>query len=146
MGDDAQNPQGELANQPILEGDAVYDVNGDKVCEVNVRGVEAGRLIVRKGLFFPTDLYIPLGAIRSRDTEEIHLSVSNDDIRSRHWDQPPIEEAALPDVRLATPIQPTAGAPVGLSGDAPQQDACGAREGADAPATADAFTIPATPP
>jgi len=149
--DETQDPQQTLTNRPIVDGETVYDVNGDKVGEVSDRGMEAGTLVVRKGLFFPTDLYIPLGAIRSHDAESVHLSVAKEEISSRHWDQPPTEDAAPEAMRLATPINPmmSGGAPVGLSGGAPERDARDELVGADSPETAETantFTTPRAQP
>lgn len=50
---DDQIVQGNLANQRIAEGTSVYDVNGDKVGEVNNRGLQRNALMVQKGLLFP---------------------------------------------------------------------------------------------
>lgn len=89
-----QDFQGDLANQSILEGTPVYDVNGDKVGEVSDRGLQRNALMVHKGLIFPKELYVPLNAIRGRDANGVYLNVAKGDINSQNWDQPPTETTA----------------------------------------------------
>ncbi len=102
---DNQGQLGDFANQQIMEGAPVYDVNGDRVGEVSDRGLQRNALIVHKGLIFPKDLYIPLSAIRGRDADGVYLNVAKDDINSHNWDQPPTGAAGtagvMPD-RMAT--------------------------------------------
>lgn len=122
--DNTRNPHREVTSQPIVEDTAVYDVNGDKVGEVSDHGMVAGTLVVRQGLFFPTELYIPLDAIRAHDAESVRLSVTKDEIRLRHWDQAPMD---LPEEYAAdeAPDEPTR---------------------ADSPETADTFNTPGLQP
>lgn len=88
---DNQGQLGDFADQQIMEGAPVYDVNGDKVGEVSDRGLQRHALIVHKGIVFPKDLYIPLSAIRGRNADGVYLSVAKDDINSHNWDQPPTD-------------------------------------------------------
>ncbi len=88
---DNQGLQNGMTDQPVLEGTPVYDVNGDKVGEVSERGMQGNALVVKKGVFFPKDLYIPLSAIRGRDADGLYLSVAKDEINTRNWDTPPTE-------------------------------------------------------
>ena len=86
---DNQGYQNIPADQQILEGTLVFDVNGDKVGEVSDRGLQRNALIVHKGLIFPKDLYVPLSAIRGRNADGVFLNVAKGDINSQNWDQPP---------------------------------------------------------
>jgi uncharacterized protein (TIGR02271 family) len=88
---DNQGYQNIPADQQILEGTPVYDVNGDKVGEVSDRGLQRNALIVHKGLIFPKELYVPLSAIRGRNADGIFLNVAKGDINSQNWDQPPTD-------------------------------------------------------
>ncbi|HZC05784.1 MAG TPA: DUF2382 domain-containing protein [Ktedonobacterales bacterium] len=88
---DNQGLQGNFADQQIMEGTPVYDVNGDKVGEVSDRGLQRKALIVHKGLIFTKDLYVPLSAIRGQDADGVYLNLAKDDIKSQNWDQPPTE-------------------------------------------------------
>ena len=92
---DNQGYQGNLADQQIMEGTPVYDVNGDKIGDVNDRGLQRNALIVHKGIFFPKELYIPISAIRGRDADGVYLNVAKDDIGSRNWDTPPTEAGTM---------------------------------------------------
>ena len=89
---DNQGLQDGMTNQPVMEGTNVYDVNGDKVGEVSDRGLERNALCVKKGVFFPKELYIPLSAINRRNADGVYLNVAKDEISSRNWDTPPSEE------------------------------------------------------
>lgn len=90
---DNQGNQSNFADQQILEGTPVFDVNGDKVGEVSDRGLQRNALIVHKGLIFPKELYVPLSAIRGRNADGVFLNVAKSDINSQNWDQPPTETA-----------------------------------------------------
>ena len=85
---DNQGHMRDFADQQIMEGTPVYDVNGDKVGEVSDRGLQRQALIVHKGLIFPKDLYIPINAIRGRNADGVYLNVAKNDINSQNWSQP----------------------------------------------------------
>jgi uncharacterized protein (TIGR02271 family) len=88
---DNQGYQGEFADQQVMAGTPVYDVNGDKVGEVSSSGMMRNALVVQKGFFFPKDLYIPLSAISGRKSDGIYLNLAKSDINSQEWDKPPTE-------------------------------------------------------
>ena len=72
-----------------LRGAEVYGADGDKVGTVSA--VYPGYIIVEKGLFFPTDYYIPMSAIASYDTDRVYLNVSKDAALGRGWDVRPVD-------------------------------------------------------
>lgn len=77
----------------IPPGTAVVGSNGEKVGEV----VAAYRdyLVVQRGFFFPTDRYIPAGAIADVGGDRVHLNVTRDDAVSQPWHAiPPAERPA----------------------------------------------------
>jgi len=88
---DNQGYQGNFADQQIMAGTPVYDVNGDKVGEVSSPGLTQNALVVQKGFFFPKDLYIPFSAISGRKDDGVYLNLAKSDINSQEWDKPPTD-------------------------------------------------------
>jgi len=88
---DNQGYQGNFADQQIMAGTPVYDVNGDKVGEVSSPGLTRNALVVQKGFFFPKDLYIPFSAISGRRDDGVYLNLAKSDINSQEWDKPPTD-------------------------------------------------------
>lgn len=72
-----------------LTGAEVFGADGDKVGTVSA--VYPGYIVVEKGLFFPTDYYIPMSAIASYDTDRVYLNVSKDAALGRGWDVRPVD-------------------------------------------------------
>ena len=72
-----------------LTGAEVYGADGDKVGTVSA--VYPGYIVVEKGLFFPTDYYIPMSAVASYDTNRVYLNVSKDAALGRGWDVRPVD-------------------------------------------------------
>jgi uncharacterized protein (TIGR02271 family) len=72
-----------------LTGAEVFGADGDKVGTVSE--VYPGYIIVEKGLFFPTDYYIPTSAIASSDTDRVYLTVTKDAALGRGWDVRPVD-------------------------------------------------------
>src|SRR6188472_212370 len=72
-----------------LRGAEVYGADGDKVGKVSA--IYPGYIVVEKGLFFPTDYYIPMSAIASYDTDRVSLSVAKDAALGRGWDTRPVD-------------------------------------------------------
>ena len=73
----------------FAEGTPVFDVNGDKVGSVSENATQGEYFIVRKGLIFTHDLYIPLNAVARSDIDGVYLNVGKDQIERQGWDQPP---------------------------------------------------------
>jgi uncharacterized protein (TIGR02271 family) len=69
----------------IPEGVDVVGAEGDKVGKVVA--AESNYVVVEKGFFFPTDYYIPLGAIASFDGDKVYLNVTKDEALNQNWDQ-----------------------------------------------------------
>jgi uncharacterized protein (TIGR02271 family) len=77
----------------ITTGDDVYGSDGDKVG--TVAEVQRDYIVVAKGLFFPTDYYIPRSAIASASEGQVYLTVSKEEALDSAWD-------TLPEGRVAT--------------------------------------------
>jgi hypothetical protein len=60
----------------------VYDVNGDKVGRVYEYVPGSDWIVVEKGVFSPTDLYVPVTAIDYLDKDGVYLRVSKDVLTS----------------------------------------------------------------
>lgn len=73
----------------FAEGTPVFDVDGDKVGSVSENATQGEYFIVRKGLIFTHDLYIPLNAVARSDIDGVYLNVGKDQIERQGWDQPP---------------------------------------------------------
>ena len=70
----------------FAEGTPVFDVNGDKVGSVAENATQGDMdFVVRKGLIFTHDLYIPLNAVARSDMDVVYLNVSKDQIQSQGW-------------------------------------------------------------
>ena len=72
----------------IHAGDDVYGSDGEKVG--SVVAVEQHFVVVEKGWFFPTDFYIPVGAIASFDDGRITLNVTKENALDQGWDTAPV--------------------------------------------------------
>jgi uncharacterized protein (TIGR02271 family) len=72
-----------------LTGAEVFGSDGDKVG--TVAAVYPGYIVVGKGLFFPTDYYIPMSAVASADTDRVYLNVAKDAALGRGWDTRPVD-------------------------------------------------------
>jgi len=83
------NANAGTAGSTFAEGTPVFDVNGDKVGSVAENATQGDYFVVRKGLIFTHDLYIPLNAVARSDMDGVYLNVSKDQIQSQGWDQPP---------------------------------------------------------
>ncbi len=78
----------------IQEGDEVYGADGDKLG--TIVEVQPLYFVVEKGLFFPTDYFIPLSAVATSDGGKVYLRVTKDDALTQGWDTDPTnyDEAA----------------------------------------------------
>lgn len=88
---DNQGYQTDPTNLRIAEGTPVLDSKGDKVGEVASNGVQSTALIVKKGLLFTKEVYVPLSLITGQDADGVHLSMEKSDIKNQNWDMPPID-------------------------------------------------------
>ena len=88
----------------IQVGWTAYDEKGDELGEV----AEVGRnyVLVKKGQFFPTDVYIPSSRIDSIDARDsaVTVAVLSVDVQSSGWDSPPVDAPA--GERVTVPYRP----------------------------------------
>jgi hypothetical protein len=68
----------------------VYDDNGDRVGDVKMFSVVAGYLMVGKGPFGATNLYVPFRLIRTIDPHELYLSTSKATLEAQYTEPPKI--------------------------------------------------------
>lgn len=82
-------------------GADVYGADGEKVG--SIAAVYPGYIVVEKGIFFPTDYYIPTSAIASYDAGQVYLNVAKDAALQSGWDAQPadLETAAYADTAAA---------------------------------------------
>lgn len=89
LGTDTAQPSAGPAwgQRDIVATTPVFGSDGKKVGTVQ----EAARdyFMVKKGIFFVHDYYIPYGAIASSDPERIVLTISSDEAKQQDWQQPP---------------------------------------------------------
>lgn len=71
----------------IREGSDVYGSDGDKVG--SIVALRQNYLVVEKGFFFPTDYYIPMGAISTYQDGRVYLNVTKDAALNQGWDAIP---------------------------------------------------------
>jgi hypothetical protein len=74
----------------IPEGTEAFGSDGEKVGKVI--GATESYLVVEKGLFFPTDYYVPTSAIANYDGDKVHLTVTKDETLHQGWDVIPGDE------------------------------------------------------
>src|SRR5215213_2232248 len=82
----------------INVGDDVYGSDGDKVG--TVAEVQSSYIVVEKGFFFPTDYYIPTGAIASASGGQVKLNVAKDAALNSGWETVPDTGAVLTNVNI----------------------------------------------
>jgi len=92
----------------IPEGTEIRSADDAKLGKVVAIG--ADYIVVEKGMLFPTDYYIPAGAVTNYDGEKAYLSLAKDEVLHQGWDRRPAgyttETAAYAD---ATTREPTVG-------------------------------------
>ena len=83
--DDVQVPAVDLSN--VQSGWVVYTADDQKVGEV--REVHDTYLVVRQGLIMGKWLYPPLSAVGRAERGSVYLTVSNQELETRGWDEQP---------------------------------------------------------
>ena len=87
----------------INTGAEVYGADGDKVG--TVAAVYPGYIVVEKGLFFPTDYYIPMSAVASYDNNQVYLNLAKDAALNSGWDAQPTDlETARYDTTIGSGV------------------------------------------
>ena len=81
----------------VEPGASVYGSDGEKLGSIMEIGPDY--IVVEKGLFFPTDYFVPNGAIASVEPDRITLTMTKDEALDQGWDKDPTEH---PDEAVAT--------------------------------------------
>jgi len=71
----------------IKHGWDVYGADDEKVGDVSE--VQDTYIVVSKGLFFPSERYIPVSAITRVEHDRVYLNVTKDEVKARGWDRVP---------------------------------------------------------
>jgi ribosomal 30S subunit maturation factor RimM len=76
---------GAVANQ-LAVGMAVYDVKGMRLGDITQYDIPRSLMVVEKGIFKPTVLFVPFSAIKNidRDALSVHLSLPKDVVLKEH--------------------------------------------------------------
>jgi uncharacterized protein (TIGR02271 family) len=69
----------------------VYSADGEDLGDV--QEVRDGYLVVKKGMLFQHELYIPFSAITRVEPDSVHLQVTRDQVANQGWDQMPRRDA-----------------------------------------------------
>ncbi len=70
-----------MPGQHLTAGATVYDSAGTKVGTLHRYEPRGGYLVVRRGVLFPTELYVPLQAFRGTDASgHVRLDVRRSDL------------------------------------------------------------------
>jgi hypothetical protein len=90
----------------IEPGATVYGSDGEKLGAIMEIGPDY--IVVEKGLFFPTDYFVPNGAIASVEPDRITLTLTRDEALEQGWDKDPTEHADVPQYEANTvrPVMP----------------------------------------
>lgn len=87
----------------IQPGASVYGADGEKLGAIMEIGPDY--IVVEKGLFFPTDYFVPNSAIATVEPERITLTLSRDKALDQGWDKDPTEHSDAPADREEPPVQ-----------------------------------------
>jgi uncharacterized protein (TIGR02271 family) len=71
----------------IQTGWDVYGSDGEKIGDVADIGTDS--FIIKKGFFFPTDIYVPMSAVTAVEHDEVRLSMTKAQIEAEDWSQQP---------------------------------------------------------
>lgn len=92
----------------VEPGASVYGSDGEKLGSIMEIGPDY--IVVEKGLFFPTDYFVPNGAIASVEPDRVTLTMTRDEALEQGWDKNPTEHTD-------EPVAPNEAAPVRFTGD-----------------------------
>jgi len=84
----------------LREGMDVVGSDGDKVGEVD--RIEGDSVVVKKGMFFPKDYYIPTSAFTNADQDRAYLNVTKEVALDQGWDVAPTERTTGYDTTVST--------------------------------------------
>ncbi len=98
--------------QQFVEGEPVFDVDGEKVGTIHEYNAQEGYIVVQKGWLFPKDLYIPVNTVQRNDAEGVYVSLRKDDLDQHAYDEPPVGGAARGSAARTATVD-AATAPVG---------------------------------
>jgi len=86
-GDDSGN-----SNLEIEQGTDVRCTDGEKIGEVV--DVIGDHLVVERGFFIPSDIYVPRDAVSGHDDAGLYLNLTKRQVESQDWSEAPEEDAS----------------------------------------------------
>lgn len=75
----------------IQQGTDVLCTDGKKIGEVV--DVIGNHLVVERGFFIPSDIYVPRGAISGHDDAGLYLNLTKPQVESQDWSDEPDDES-----------------------------------------------------
>ncbi len=87
-------------NAGIREGMSVVGSDGENLGSVDQ--LEGDYMVVRKGLFFPSDHYIPLAAVASVEGDQVLLGATKETALQLGWDTQPVASTPTADVDIGS--------------------------------------------
>jgi uncharacterized protein (TIGR02271 family) len=66
-------------------GKMAFDANREKIGTITVHNMQAGYFVAQKGMLFPHDVYIPVGAVTRADASSVYLNLTNDQLRDERY-------------------------------------------------------------
>ncbi len=83
----------ETTRHPIANvGAQVFDVTGNRVGTVIAQHIEDAYVVIRRGIFFPREIYVPLDAIATGNAQEVRLRFSRETMLYLDWTSPPVTD------------------------------------------------------
>ena len=74
----------------IQTGTDVYGSDGEKIG--SIAGVADNYFVIEKGFIFTTDIYVPMSAVASADSDRVTLSMTKDQVENEDWTNQPSDD------------------------------------------------------
>jgi uncharacterized protein (TIGR02271 family) len=74
----------------IQTGTDVYGSDGEKIG--SIAGVADNYFVIEKGFIFTTDIYVPMSAVASVDSDRVVLSMTKDQVENEDWTTQPTDD------------------------------------------------------
>lgn len=88
MWNDSDIDTNQTSSRQIMEGTPVYDRIGEKVGTIEGSNAQANMIVVKQGLIFTHDVYIPMNAVTRADRSGIYVDLTKDELKSERYATP----------------------------------------------------------
>ncbi len=78
-----------MTDRYFVPGTPVHDAHGAHLGDVGAHHTVDGYLDVMKGIFWQTNVSIPVGFIGRDDDNGVYLTITKDEVARHDWAQPP---------------------------------------------------------